>query len=94
MNAKNVGVVGGVATTAGTGGAMVGATAMLTGPAANLGGYIILAKVASVLGTSSVAWAPIVAAVGGPAVVGAAVAVGAGVVVGGTLYGAASALRR
>jgi hypothetical protein len=94
MKASNVGLVSGVATTAGTGGAMVGATAMLTGPAANLGGYIVLAKVAGFLGMSSAPLAPVVAAIGGPAVVGAVVALGAGAMVGGTFYRAAKLLRR
>lgn len=80
----------GVATTAGIGGAYWGAVASLTGPAANLGGYIISAKVLG--GAAHVAAAPVIAAVGGPAVVAGAVAVAGGAAVAGTIYAVGNVL--
>jgi len=84
--------VAGVGTTAAVGGAYAGAVASLTGPAANLGGYIISAKVLG--GATHVVAAPMIAAVGGPAVVAGAAAVGAGALVFGSVYTIGRLLKR
>ena len=64
----------GVAAAAGTGAGLAGATAALTGPAANLGGYAVEQMVASTIGLGWPALATAIVADGGPAVAASAVA--------------------
>jgi hypothetical protein len=68
----------GLAAGAGTGAGLAGATAALTGPAANLGGYAVAQVVAGSVGLGGPALSTAIAAVGGPVVAGAAVAAGVG----------------
>ena len=70
--------IAGLAAGAGTGAGLLGATATLTGPAANLGGYAVAQMMAGSVGLGGPALSTAIAAVGGPVVVGAAVAVGVG----------------
>ena len=70
--------IAGLAAGAGTGAGLVGATAALTGPAANLGGYAVAQVVAGSVGLGGPALSMGIAAVGGPVVAGAAVAAGVG----------------
>lgn len=67
----------GLAAGAGTGAGLAIATAALTGPAANLGGYAVAQVIAGSVGLGGPALSTAIAAVGGPVV--AAVAVTAGV---------------
>jgi hypothetical protein len=66
-NAKIAGLVAG----GGTGASLVGATAALSGPAANLGGYAVAQVVAGSVGLGGPALSVGIAAVGGPVVAGA-----------------------
>lgn len=66
--------IAGLAAGAGTGAGLVGATAALTGPAANLGGYAVAQVMAGSVGLGGPALSTAIAAVGGPVVAGAAVA--------------------
>lgn len=70
--------IAGLATGAGTGAGLAGATAALTGPAANLGGYAVAQVMAGSVGLGGPALSTAIAAVGGPVVAGAAVAAGIG----------------
>ena len=70
--------IAGLAAGAGTGAGLAGATAALTGPAANLGGYAVAQVVAGSVGLGGPALSTAIAAVGGPVVAGAAVAAGVG----------------
>ena len=70
--AKIAGLVAG----GGTGASLVGATAALSGPAANLGGYAVAQMVAGSVGLGGPALSVGIAAMGGPVVAGAAVAAG------------------
>lgn len=72
--AKITGVVAG----AGTGASLVGATAALTGPVANLGGYAVAQMLAGSVGLGGPALSVGIAAIGGPVVAGAAAAAGVG----------------
>ena len=92
MNSKKIGAVGGTVGAAGTGGTLVGITAGLSGPAANLGGYATAQIVASAVGGGSMgvggpALAAAVAAVGGPVIAGTIAVVAVGAVIGGAAYG-------
>lgn len=86
MSTKNARMVGLVAA-GGTGASLVGATAALSGPVANLGGYAVAQMVAGSVGLGGPALSVGIAAVGGPVVVGAALAAGVG-------YGAYRIARR
>ena len=57
---------------------LVGATAALSGPAANLGGYAVAQMVAGSVGLGGPALSVGIAAVGGPFVAGAAAVAGVG----------------
>jgi hypothetical protein len=70
--------IAGLAAGAGTGAGLAGATAALTGPAANLGGYAVAQVMAGSVGLGGPALSTAIAAVGGPVVAGAAVAAGVG----------------
>lgn len=70
--------IAGMAAGAGTGAGLAGATAALTGPAANLGGYAVAQVMAGSVGLGGPALSTAIAAVGGPVVAGAAVAAGVG----------------
>jgi hypothetical protein len=70
--------IAGLAAGAGTGTGLAGATAALTGPAANLGGYEVAQVTAGSVGLGGPALSTAIAAVGGPVVAGAAVAAGDG----------------
>ena len=70
--------IAGLAAGAGTGAGFAGATAALTGPAANLGGYAVAQVVAGSVGLGGPALSTAIAAVGGPVVAGAVVAAGVG----------------
>lgn len=70
--------IAGLAAGAGTGAGLVGATAALTGPAANLGGYAVAQMVAGSVGLGGPALSTAIAAVGGPVVAGAVVVAGVG----------------
>lgn len=84
--------VGATVAGAGTGGTLIGITAGLSGPVANLGGYATAQIVASAIGGGSLgvggpALAVGVALVGGPVVAGAIVTVAAAGLVGGAVLG-------
>ena len=64
----------------GTGASLVGATAALSGPAANLGGYAVAQTIAGSVGLGGPALSAGIAASGGPVVAGAALATGVGYV--------------
>lgn len=67
---------------AGTGGLLIGITTGLSGPSANLGGYITAQMVASsVAGMGGPTVATAVAVVGGPVVAGALVIFGTGALI-------------
>jgi len=68
----------GLAASAGTGVGLAGATAALTGPTANLGGYAVAQMVAGSVGLGGPALSTAIATVGGPVVAGAALAAGVG----------------
>lgn len=70
--------IAGLAAGAGTGAGLAGATAALSGPAANLGGYAVAQVMAGSVGLGGPALSTAIAAVGGPVVAGAAVAAGVG----------------
>lgn len=70
--------IAGAAASAGVGGSMIGATAALTGPTANLGGYAVAQMAAGSVGLGGPALSAGIAAVGGPFVVGAALTAGVG----------------
>lgn len=70
--------IAGLAAGAGTGAGLAGATAALSGPAANLGGYAVAQMMAGSVGLGGPALSTAIAAVGGPVVAGAAVAAGVG----------------
>jgi len=70
--------IAGLAAGAGTGAGLAGATAALTGPAANLGGYAVAQVMAGSVGLGGPALSTAIAAIGGPVVAGAAVAAGVG----------------
>jgi hypothetical protein len=89
---RRAAAVGGVVGATGTGSTLVGITAGLSGPAANLGGYATAQIVASGVGAGSIgiggpALATAVAFVGGPIVAGAILTVGVGAAIGGAVYG-------
>lgn len=67
-------MIAGCAASAASGGAMLGATAALSGPVANLGGYAVAQMVAGSVGLGGPALSVGIAAVGGPVVVGVAAA--------------------
>ena len=71
--------IAGATSSAATGAALYGSTALLSGPAANLGGYAVAQIAASSVGAGGPALSVAIAAVGGPVVVGAAIAAGVGV---------------
>lgn len=71
--------VAGVIAAGSTGAGLMGATATLSGPVANLGGYATAQIIAGSFGMGGPALSAGIAAVGGPVVVGAAVATGVGV---------------
>jgi hypothetical protein len=71
---KHTAHIAGLAAGAGTGAGLAGATAALTGPAANLGGYAVAQVLAGSVGLGGPALSTAIAAVGGPIVAGAAVA--------------------
>jgi hypothetical protein len=77
MSKHKAGITGLVAG-AGTGAGLVGATAALSGPAANLGGYAVAQMVAGSVGLGGPALSMGIAAVGGPFVAGAVLAAGVG----------------
>ena len=70
--------IAGLAAGAGTGAGLAGATAALSGPAANLGGYAVAQVMAGSVGLGGPALSTAIAAFGGPVVAGAAVAAGVG----------------
>jgi hypothetical protein len=73
----------GVAGSAATGGTLIGMTASLSGPAANLGGYAVAQSLLAGSGFAGPALATTIATLGGPVVAGGLVVAG----VGGLLYG-------
>lgn len=75
---KHKAKIAGVAAGVGTGAGLVGATAALTGPAANLGGYAVAQIVAGSVGLGGPVLSTAIAAVGGPVMAGAAIAGGVG----------------
>lgn len=75
---KNKARVAGLVASAGTGAGLAGATAALSGPVANLGGYAVAQIAAGSVGLGGPALSTAIAAVGGPVVAGAAVAAGVG----------------
>jgi hypothetical protein len=78
-------VSGGVAT-AGTAAVLISATAALSRPAANLGGYIVAQKVGATVGVTGPLLSIGIAAVGGPMVAGAVISVGLGFIIGGLIF--------
>lgn len=70
--------IAGLVAGAGTGAGLAGATAALSGPVANLGGYAVAQMLAGSVGLGGPALSVGLAAVGGPVVAGAAVAAGVG----------------
>ncbi len=70
--------IAGLAAGAGTGAGLAGATAALSGPAANLGGYAVAQVMAGSVGLGGPALSTAIAALGGPVVAGSAVAAGVG----------------
>lgn len=62
----------------GTAAGFVAATAGLSGPVANLGGYAVAQALAGSVGLGGPALSAAIATIGGPVVAGAAVAVGVG----------------
>jgi hypothetical protein len=75
---KHTAHIAGLAAGAGTGAGLAGATAALSGPAANLGGYAVAQVMAGSVGLGGPALSTAIAAVGGPLVASAAVAAGVG----------------
>lgn len=75
---KNHAKIAGVLAGGTTGLGLTGATASLTGPVANLGGYAVAQTIAGSVGLGGPSLSVGIAAVGGPAVVGTAVVVGVG----------------
>jgi len=70
MSEKKAAVIGGGVGGVATGGTLVGTTAALSGPAANLGGYATAQILGSSLGLGGPSLSTAIAALGGPAVVG------------------------
>lgn len=75
---SNKAIVAGTAAATATGSSMVAATAALTGPVANLGGYAVAQMAAGSIGLGGPALSAGIAAVGGPVVVGVALTAGVG----------------
>jgi hypothetical protein len=75
---NNKAEIAGLAAGAGTGAGLAGATAALSGPTANLGGYAVAQMIAGSVGMGGPGLSTAIAAAGGPVVAGVVVAAGIG----------------